>query len=234
MSNNANRPNVIFSTALATTEGNVRALLVQDRESTALQLIKGRRHLATVPVPASVSAFDLPYWLSSVVRTAVPAVRKTALSVCEDEIRRQIPSTSRLVSVCVGPMADFHLCRLLHIDPNAAVLGLHGTTFAITATIAGLRFSKGSQLAIWTIIFRAKSKRCAQALQKQILESGETLVSLDQGVEGIIAFNCKHWRTAGLNAQEVLKFAEQQKVLLIQEDADGPGLAFQVVEPKKA
>lgn len=234
MIDNAKMPNVIFSMALATTRGNVRAILVQDREGKALHVVKGRRRLAMLPLPAYVSAFDLPCWFSSVVSTVVPTVLKAALSACEGEIRRQIPSYSRLVSVCVGPVADFHLCKLLHIDPKAALTGLHGATFAVSAPIVGLRYTKGSLLGVWTIIFRTKSKHRAQALQKQILESGETLVSLDQGIECILALNSRHWRSAGLNAWDVLKFAQRQKVSLIQEASDGSGLAFRVVQAPKA
>jgi len=177
-------------------------------------------------VPGDISAFDVPYWFSSVLKTSAPTVDGTALGKCEAKVRMQTPSKGGLTTICVGPKDEFHRCQLLHIDPKNVILGCHGSTLAISAPIQGLRFTKGSLIAVWTVIFRTSSKRRAQALQKQILGSNETLLSLDHYINGIMAFNSQRWECAGMTVKDVMKFAADQKLSLRPIDTDSPGLAL--------
>ena len=229
MSHHAGLPSqVILVATLPSAEGKVRVVMEKIGNGLTLGVKRAGKRLELFPAPGEISAFDVPHWFTSVLRATAPTVNGKELAAWQSQVRRCIPSVGGFTTICVGPKSEFHRCHLLHIDPQNVFFGRQGSTLGISAQVHGQQFPNGTLLSSWAIICRTSSVRHALSLQKRIRRSGETLVSLDQDIKGIIAFNRRRWDCAGVSEKDVLKFAADLKVSLRQIGNDGPGLAFLV------
>jgi hypothetical protein len=208
MSNHAEpQRGIVYTAKLPAAKGKVIVTLEETGAGKVLKVFQASKRLGRVPVPASVSAFDLPYWVCSILRTVAPNVESQVLAACEDDVRRNFPSKVDTISICMGPKAEFHHFGLLHIDRKDISIGYHDhkSAVVVTAPVRGLRFIKTPSLVTWTIIFQTRSDRDARRLKDEILESPAGLLSLDGAIAGIVAFNRERWLAAGLTVQEVLQ-----------------------------
>lgn len=233
MSNHAEpQRETIYTAKLPAATGNVKVTLEETGAGKVLKVFQASKRLARFPVPASVSAFDLPYWVCSILRTVTTTVDNEVLATCEDDLRRNFPSKVDLISICMGPRAEFHHFGLLHIDRKDISIGYHKSAVVVTAPVRGLRFIKDPSLVTWTIIFQTRSDQDARRLHDEILESPAGLLSLDGAIGGIVAFNRERWLAAGLTVEEVTKIAADRNVSLLQTGTKGQSLAFAVRENK--
>ena len=124
---------VLFAITLATEPHRVRVALTTADGSATLEIRQKGKRVGLFPVPGDVSAFDLPFWSLSVLRSTIQGLSDDDLCGVEQSIQKQVPNKGGVFTVCVGPKIEFHRCQLFHFDRKDVTYARRRNVVTITA-----------------------------------------------------------------------------------------------------